>query len=126
MRSSSGMLALPLGRALLDQDGAPHRVDDARELAERAVPHKLDDAALVLGDERLDQLPAQRLQPGEGAVLVALHQGRVADHVRRQDGGEPPLYPCCRHGRPPLADPGPKLRPGAVTQPARRSIDANA
>ena len=56
-------------------------------------------AAVVLGDERLDELLAVRLQPGERASLVALHEPAVADHVGRQDGGEPPLDPCCRHGR---------------------------
>ena len=33
----------------------------------------------------------------EGALLVALHEARVADHVRRQDGGEPALR--TGHGR---------------------------
>ena len=49
------------------------------------------------------------LSAGERAVLVALHEGRVADHVRRQDGGQPPLDPRCRHGLPST---------GAVAQPA--------
>ena len=44
------------------------------ELAERAVAHELDDAAPVLGDERLDQLPAVRLEARERAGLVALHE----------------------------------------------------
>ena len=56
---------------------------------EDAVAHELDDAPAVLGDERLDELLAVRLEAVERAVLVALHQAGVADHVRRQDGGEP-------------------------------------
>ena len=62
-----GHLRLALRHAALDRDRAGDRVDDARELAERAVAHELDDAAAVLGDERLDQLLAVRLEPGERA-----------------------------------------------------------
>ena len=80
------------------------------------VAHELDDAPPVLGDERVDELPAVCLEALERAGLVALHQPAVADHVGRQDGGQPPLDPRCRHGRPP---------PGG-TQPACRPTDAKA
>ena len=56
-RSVLGHLGLALGHALLDEHGAAHRVDDARELDQGAVAHELDDAPLVLGEERLDELP---------------------------------------------------------------------
>ena len=69
-----GHARLPLGHAALDRDRARDGVDDAGELAERAVAHELDDAAAVLGDERLDELPAVRLEARERAGLVALHQ----------------------------------------------------
>ena len=129
MRSVVGHLRLALGHAPLDEHGAAHRVDNARELDEGAVAHELDDAALVLGDQGLDELSAVRLEAGEGAVLVPLHEPAVADHVGRQDGGEPPLDP--RHRRPPrriAAEPSGRARRGGrgALQPARRSIDANA
>ena len=91
MRSSSGRVRFPLGHAALDQDSAGDRVDNAGEFAEHAVAHELDDAAAVLGDERLEQLLAVGLEAVEGTLLVALHQARVADHVRRENGGEPAL-----------------------------------
>ena len=74
---------------MLDRDGAGDRVDGAGELAEDAVAHQLDDAPAVLGDERLDELLAVGLEAVEGAPLVALHQARVADHICRENSGEP-------------------------------------
>lgn len=42
----------------------------ARELDQRAVAHQLDDANVVLGDQRLDELLKQRLQARQRANLV--------------------------------------------------------
>jgi hypothetical protein len=100
-----GSLPLPLGRTRLDLDRAAYGVDDARELAQEAVAHQLDDPPAVLGQEGLDQLLPARLESLQGAGLVALHQPAVADHVGHQDGGEPPLDPRCRQGRPPAGRP---------------------
>ena len=90
---------LSLGHAALDCDRARDRVHHARELAERAVAHELHDTATVLSDERLDELLAVNLEALERAGLVALHQARVADHVGRQDSGEPALRTGSSHGR---------------------------
>jgi hypothetical protein len=59
-----GHVRLAFGHAPLDQHGTARRVDDARELGQQAVAHGLDDAALVLGDQRLDELGAERLEAG--------------------------------------------------------------
>ena len=40
----------------LDFNGAVHRVDDAAELDNRAVAGALDDAAVMDGDGRVDQV----------------------------------------------------------------------
>ncbi len=95
-----GEVRLPPRHALLDRDRAGDGVHHARELAEHAVARQLDDPAAVLGDERLDQLLAVGLQPGQRAGLVLTHEPRVADHVGRQDGGEPPLDTCRSHAVP--------------------------
>jgi hypothetical protein len=84
-----GDVLLALGHAALDRDRADDRVNGARELAEDAVAHQLDDTPAMLDDERLDQFLAVSLEAVEGALLVAPYQARVADHIRRQDGGEP-------------------------------------
>ena len=125
-----GHRRLALGHAALDAGRALDRVDGAGELAERAVAHELDETAPVLGQERVDELAAVGLEAREGGALVGLHQARVADHVRRQDGGEPPLDPCRRHRHPPARTDsrtlGSRARRGGAAQPACLSIDANA
>ena len=72
----------------LHLDGAAHRIDDAGELDQQAVAGRLDDAAAMLGDLRIDQLGAQRLEAAERALLVGSHQPRVADDIGGKDGGE--------------------------------------
>ena len=84
-----GQVQLAPGHALLDRHRAGHRLDDGSELAQGAVARQVDDPAAVLGDERLDELLAVCLEALERALLVLPHQPRVADHVGRQDGGEP-------------------------------------
>ena len=75
--------------SLLHHDGAAHRIDDRGELDQEAVARGLDDAALVLGDQRIDELPAMGLERGERPFLVDAHEARVSRHVRGEDGGEP-------------------------------------
>src|SRR4051794_25829940 len=93
-----GDARLALGHAALDGDGTGDRVDDAAELAQHAIAHELDNPAVVLGQEWLEELLAVRLEAGERAGLVMAHEPRVADHVRRQDGGEPPIDARSGHG----------------------------
>jgi hypothetical protein len=92
-----GDLLLPLGHAALDRDRSGDGVDGAGELAEDAVAHELDDTPTVLGDERLDQLLAVSLEAVEGALLIALHETRVADHICRQNSGEPAVDAASGH-----------------------------
>ena len=54
----------------LDLNGAVHRVDDAPELDNCAVAGALDDAAVMHGDGRIDQVASQRPQPRQNPVLV--------------------------------------------------------
>jgi hypothetical protein len=82
-----GHVRLTLGYALLDEYGAAHCVDHAHKFDQCPVAHELNDAPLVFFNKRLDELPAMCLEPSEGAVLVALHERRVANHVSGQDGG---------------------------------------
>ena len=77
-----------------------HRIDDRAELDDGAVAHQLDDAAVVLGEQRIDDLGAKRLDRGERAGLVLLDQARIADDVGRHDGRQPPLGSSCDHRRP--------------------------
>ena len=40
-----------------------------------------DDAALALGNCRIDQLQPDCLKPGEGAGLVGFHEAAIADDI---------------------------------------------
>jgi hypothetical protein len=52
------------------------------------VAHQLDDAALMLREQRIDHPRPQVANGGERARLVLLDQPRVADDVRGHDCGE--------------------------------------
>ena len=72
----------------LDFNGAVHRVDDTPELDNCAIAGALDDAAVVHGDGRIDQVAAERPQPRQNPVLVGSGKPRIADDVGHQDRGE--------------------------------------
>ena len=52
-----------------------------------AVAGALDDAAVVHGDGRVDQVAAQRPEPRQNPVLVGSGKPRIADDVGHQDRG---------------------------------------
>ena len=52
-----GDLGLALGHALLDRHRAATASTTEANSTERAVAHQLDDAALVLGEQRVDAAP---------------------------------------------------------------------
>jgi hypothetical protein len=49
-----------LDEAVLDLDGAAHRVHDAAEFNDATVAGALDDAPMMHGDDRIDQVAPQR------------------------------------------------------------------
>ena len=88
-----GDAGIALGHRLLHRDGAAHRVDDARKRHQHAVAGHFDDPPMMLGDLRLDQIAAQRLQTFERAFLVRPHQPRIPGDIGRQDRGKTALGP---------------------------------
>ncbi len=99
MRLSAATPAFALGHRLLHLDRAAHRVDDAGELDQHAVAGGLDDAAAVLGDLRIEELAAQRLEAFERAFLVRPHQPRIPRHIGGEDRGETAGLGSCRLAR---------------------------
>ena len=79
---------VPLGHRLLHRDRAAHRIDDAGKFHQQAVAGGLDDAAVVLGDLRIEKLAAQRFEAFERAFLVRPHQPRIPRHIGGEDRGE--------------------------------------
>ena len=72
---------VPRGHRLLHRDRAARRIDDARKFHQHAVAGRLDDAAVLLGDLRIEELAAQRFEAFERAflirVLVQLHHSKT-------------------------------------------------
>ena len=54
-----GHAGVALDHGVLNFDGATHGIDDAAELDDRAVAGSLDDAPVMNGDSRVDQIAAQ-------------------------------------------------------------------
>ena len=75
---------IALGQSRLHLGCAAQRVDNAGELDQEAVAGGLDEAAVVLGDFRIDEFAPQRLEAFERAFLVRPHQPRIP----RDIGGE--------------------------------------
>jgi len=104
--------SLVLGRSmvlyrhpLLHSEGAGDRFDNAREFDEDSVAGRFDEAPLVLGDLRVDQIAAQRPEARKGAGLVPFHQTAVSGDIACQNGREPALDPLCAQGALPGGDP---------------------
>jgi hypothetical protein len=81
-------LSVALDHRPLDFNGEVHRVDDAAELDDAAVTRALDDAPVVHGDDRVDQVAAERPQPRQNPILVGSGKTRIADNVGHQDRGQ--------------------------------------
>ncbi len=79
----------------LDFDRAAHRVDHAAELDNAAIAGALDDAAVVHGDDWVDQVAAKRPQPRQRAVLVCAGEPAIAGHIRNQNSRELPRLAHC-------------------------------
>ena len=93
-----GHAGVALDHGVLHFDRAAHGVDDAAELDDRAVAGALDDAPVMHGDGRIDQVAAQRPQPRQDAILVRAGEPAVADHVRAKDRRK---FPGLAHRAPP-------------------------
>jgi hypothetical protein len=76
LRRESGVA---LDHAVLRLDGAAHGIHDATELDECAVARSLHDAPVMHGDGRIDQIAAQRSQPGKRAIFIGAGKPAVSD-----------------------------------------------
>ena len=88
MRFSGGRPALRSMKSGLYFDRAAHRVDHAAELDDRAVAGALDDASVMHGDDRVDQVAAQRPKPRQRAIFVRSCEPAIAGDVGHQNRRE--------------------------------------
>ena len=88
---------IALDHAALHFDRAAHGVDHAAKLDEAAVAGALNDAAVMDGDGRIDQVAAERPEPRQNAILVRPGEPAVADNIRDQNRRD---LPGLAHGAP--------------------------
>src|SRR5206468_5763774 len=85
-----GYRGVTLGHGALDGDGAFHRLLDAPELCENAVPGGVLNASAMGFDQRQDD-GLMSLEGRDGGGLVLGHQAAIPGDIRHQDGGESAL-----------------------------------
>ena len=90
-----------LGHPTLHGDRTGDGLNDARELDQDAVAGRLDDAALVVGDLRIDEFTTMRPEPREGAGLIESHEAAISGHISGENGREPALDPLSAQMIPP-------------------------
>src|ERR1700727_957244 len=83
--------------AVLNLDRTTRRVDYAAELGDEPVASALDDAAVAGGDCWINEVAAQRPEPGESSLLVRPGQPAIADDIGDQDRCN---FPGLAHGAP--------------------------
>jgi hypothetical protein len=75
--------SIALDHAALHLDGATNRIDNAAEFDKRAIACPLDDAAVMHGDGRVDQVASECPQSRQCAILIGSGQPAVPDHISR-------------------------------------------
>jgi len=107
-------------------DCAAHSVDHAAELHNGSIAGALDDAAMVYGDDGINQIAADRPEPRERTIFVRTGEPAVADHVRDKDSRDfPGLARCVPPAVGKLAQMPTRVCPSARTQ-VREAFNAEA
>ena len=91
-RARRGHVAIAPRHPFLEIDRAAQRLGDALKFHQQTVAGGLDDAALAVGDRRIDQLKPHGFEPGQRPSFVDFHQTAIADHVRGQNRGQAALH----------------------------------
>jgi hypothetical protein len=86
-----------LDKTVLNFDGAANGVDRAAKLDDDPVASPFDDAAVASGNCWVDEVAAQRPEPGESSLLVRPGEPTVADNIGDQDRSDLPDF---GHGAP--------------------------
>ncbi len=81
----------------LDPNRALSGIHRARKLDQHAVAGGLDDAAVVIGDARIEHLFPQNLELRQRARLILAHHPAVTDNIGSQDRRKTPLNALFRH-----------------------------
>ena len=77
-------IGILFGNVALDLCGASSRIYGTCKFHQHAITGRLDDAASMRCDSRVDKCFSDRFQPGQSAFLVHSHQAAITSDVRRQ------------------------------------------
>ena len=69
------------------------RLDEACELDQKSVTRRFDNSSAMPIDGRPENVADRGAKLLKRALLIALHEAAVANHIRGKDGGQPPLGP---------------------------------
>jgi hypothetical protein len=97
---------IALGQAPLNLHGTAHRIHYACKLHQHPIAGGFHDVAAMLLDLGINQRAAVRLQLGERAFLVCVHEPDVAGNICGQDRCQPALGVRLFHG---VFPPGPLI-----------------
>jgi hypothetical protein len=75
----------------LDLNGGMQRPYGTWEFGKHPVSHELEDTSALSLNERLEKLAVQGSQASQHADFVRPDHSAEADHIRRQDRGQPPV-----------------------------------
>ena len=106
MRRSGGSGALFSASAVCTSPAQRSASTTLANSASNPSPVVLTMRPAMLGDLRVDDFGAERLEPAEGPFLVAFDQARVAGDIGREDRREPTFdasWPFRLHGASPVA-----------------------
>ena len=73
-------------------NGTAYRVHGAGKLDQNAVTGRFDDASAMRGDSGVDNGLSDRLEPGQGALLISTHETAIAGDIRRQHSRQSPFH----------------------------------
>src|ERR671934_3154239 len=89
MREPSGMSALRAAMPCCTSIAQRTALTGLANSASTPFAGGLDQAPLVFGDFRLDQLAPVRAEPVDRALLIGADEPRVTRDIRGENGGEP-------------------------------------
>ncbi|MGB8039115.1 MAG: hypothetical protein WCF39_13675 [Pseudolabrys sp.] len=90
-------IGVALGHATLNIDGAAHGIDNADKFHQNPVACRLDDAAAMLRDLRVDELLAVNFEGVKRALIVGTHETAVASNIPGKDRGKSALDAIVNH-----------------------------
>ena len=82
------LTGVSLDEAVLNLDRAADRVHDAAKLDNASIAGAFDDAAVMSGDGRVDEVAAEPPQARKGPILVGAGEPAITDDIRNQDRRE--------------------------------------